>query len=115
MQCFFSANLEQIIFSARTQVECSVDSPNPYFRGWFHPRRRTAVKVVSTLGTEFSLSAYLCVHTNLISVQRNLTVNILLLFYCTAAFTAILIVLCTYYVLFQRVYHTDVISRAKLW
>ena len=49
------------------------------------------------------------------SVQRNLTVNILLLFYCTAAHTAILIALYTYYVLFQRVYHTDVISRAKLW
>jgi hypothetical protein len=78
------------------QVECRVDSPNPDFRGRFRPSRCTVVKVVSTLGTAFSFSAYLCVHTNLISVQRNLTVNILLLFYCTAAYTAILIVLCTY-------------------
>jgi hypothetical protein len=97
------------------QVECSVHFPNPDFRGRFRPSRCTVVKVVSTLGTEFSFSAYLSVHTNLMSVQRNLTVNILLLFYSTAAYTATLIVLCTYYALFQRVYHTDVISRAKLW
>jgi len=78
------------------QVECSVHFPNPDFRGRLRPSRCTVVKVVSTLGTEFSFSAYLSVHTNLISVQRNLTVNILLLFYSTAAYTAILIVLCTY-------------------
>lgn len=90
-------------------------SPNPDFRGRCHPRRCTVVKIVSALCTEFSWSAYACVQTNLVSVQRKLTVNILLLFYCTSTYNAILIMLRTYYVLFQRVYHTDVISRAKLW